>query len=217
MTSLQNNRDVSLDALKMVLICLVIYAHIPLLDGFLHGQSIECNAFMWHSVKGIYAFHMPLFVLLSGYFTKRKPLKLQFNSSVKLLRLFVTFHCIDLLLQCCKDGVLPTFHDLIYPSFALWYLLCLFYWRMLVAVLSDRFNRNSLIFASLVASLLVGFVPIKGEMGFQRFFSFMPYFFIGHYHGKDMMEFIRVVSKKITPHIASVSIGNIGFDNPCII
>lgn len=57
------NRDYSLDALKMILIILVIYAHIPLLNGLIPiGANVECDALTWHSVKGIYAFHMPLFV-----------------------------------------------------------------------------------------------------------------------------------------------------------
>ncbi len=47
------NRDYSLDALKMILIILVIYAHIPLLNGLIPiGANVECDALTWHSVKG---------------------------------------------------------------------------------------------------------------------------------------------------------------------
>ena len=95
------NRDYSLDALKMILIILVIYAHIPLLNGLIPiGANVECDALTWHSVKGIYAFHMPLFVFLSGYLTKRKLLAVQFGKSQKLIKLFVVFHIVDLVLRC---------------------------------------------------------------------------------------------------------------------
>ncbi len=192
-------REYSLDALKMMLITLVIFAHIPLLDGFIPGSDVEIDALTWHSVKGIYAFHMPLFVLLSGYFTRRKEIKMQWVSSVKLIRLFVVFHVIDLSLQSLASGQMPTWHDIIYPSFALWYLLCLFYWRMLISVLPATLDRTMLVAVSVVVSLVIGFVPIRGEMGFHRFFSFMPYFFIGHYYGKELMQKLDNIAVRITP------------------
>ena len=192
-------REYSLDALKMMLITLVIYAHIPLLGGFMPVGNVEIDALTWHSVKGIYAFHMPLFVLLSGYFTRRKEAGAQWKGSLKLLRLFVLFHIIDLALQSGTSGQMPTWHDIIYPSFALWYLLCLFYWRMLISILPARIDHRMLVAISVVASLLVGFVPIRGEMGFHRFFSFMPYFFIGHYYGKELMQMVEKVAVNLTP------------------
>ncbi len=121
------NRDYSLDALKMILIILVIYAHIPLLNGLIPiGANVECDALTWHSVKGIYAFHMPLFVFLSGYLTKRKLLAVQFGKSQKLIKLFVVFHIVDLVLKWIVAGVRHSLHGIVCPSFALWYLLCLF-------------------------------------------------------------------------------------------
>lgn len=192
-------RDYSLDALKMMLITLVIYAHIPLLDGFMPGSNVEMDALTWRSVKGIYAFHMPLFVLLSGYFTRRKEAGMQWKGSLKLLRLFVLFHVIDLALQSGTSGQIPTWQDIIYPSFALWYLLCLFYWRMLISILPARIDHLMLVAISVVASLLVGFVPIRGEMGFHRFFSLMPYFFVGHYYGKWLVQIAENMAVKLTP------------------
>lgn len=65
-------RNYKLDALKMCLIISVIFGHIPLLAGFidLHLPS-NYDLLTMHAMKGIYAFHMPLFVLISGYFTRR--------------------------------------------------------------------------------------------------------------------------------------------------
>ena len=201
-----SQREYSLDALKMVLIALVIYAHIPLLGGLMPAGDIEIDAMTWHSVKGIYSFHMPLFVLLSGYFTRRKDVRSQWKGSVKLLKLFVFFQVVDLALKGLSVGQFPTLHDCICPSFALWYLLCLFYWRMLISLLPATLDRRLLVIGSIVISLLIGFVPIRGELGFQRFFSFMPYFFIGHYYGEWLMQKIDSLILRLTPPLLLVCI-----------
>lgn len=47
------HRDYCIDALKMLLIALVIYGHIPLLDGLINeGVSIECDSITWSAVRG---------------------------------------------------------------------------------------------------------------------------------------------------------------------
>lgn len=196
---MESVREYSLDALKMFLIVLVIYAHIPLLDGFIPMRGIQLDALTWHSVKGIYSFHMPLFVLLSGYFTRRKDVQSQWKGSVKLLKLFVCFHIVDLTLKSLSIGQFPTLYNCICPSFALWFLLCLFYWRMLISLLPETLDRRFLVMGSVVISLLIGFVPIRNEMGIHRFFSFMPYFFIGHYYGHELMQKIDNHTLKIAP------------------
>ena len=93
-------RNYKLDALKMCLIISVIFGHIPLLAGFidLHLPS-NYDLLTMHAMKGIYAFHMPLFVLISGYFTRRQPLRAQFKKSLRLLRLFIVFQVIDILIR----------------------------------------------------------------------------------------------------------------------
>lgn len=201
---LNKKRDYNIDALKMMLIILVIYAHIPLLDGFVHnGVVVECDKYTWALVKGIYAFHMPLFVLISGYFSKSKTAAEQFLKSINFLKIFVVFHIVDLYINWCYSGMRPSLHDMIYPSFALWYLLCLFYWRMLISIIPPKWNAKWVLLSSIVFSISIGFVPIHGEMGFHRFFSFMPYFMIGHYYGKKIIAFVEAKIASITPpHIA---------------
>lgn len=198
-------RDYCLDALKMILVILVIYAHIPLLDGLAPlCTSVELDSMTWHSVKGIYAFHMPLFVFLSGYFTRKKNLRSQLVDSSKLIKLFLVFQIIDLVVKCIFTRALPSVHDCIIPGFALWYLLCLFYWRILIAIIPQKIDGNIVIVLSFILSLLIGFVPVGGELGFQRCFSFLPYFCIGHYYGKSIMEKCTSLACKFTPHNCAV-------------
>lgn len=193
-------RDYKLDSVKMILIILVIFAHIPLLGGLLNiGLPTDYSSVYMHTVMGIYAFHMPLFVLLSGYFTKRKSISKQFQSSKNLLRLFLIFQSVDLGIQVLSYQDIPSLYRCINPGFALWYLLCLFYWRILVCIIPQNIVPKIVIIISVAISLLVGFTPIRGEFGLHRFFSFMPYFMIGYYYGDKLQYMIKKILKIPSP------------------
>lgn len=175
----------------MCLIISVIFGHIPLLGGFidLHLPS-DYDFLTMHAVKGIYAFHMPLFVLISGYFTRQQPLKVQFKKSLRLLRLFIVFLVIDILIRHVFMGETFSLGRQLYPCFALWYLLCLFYWRILLSVIPQKWNPKWIVAISFLISISVGFTNISGILGLHRFFSFMPYFMIGHYYGTMILQYI---------------------------
>lgn len=201
-------RNHKLDAVKMFLIICVIFAHVPLLNGFLDiGLPEKYDLITKVSVRGIYAFHMPLFVLLSGYFTKKKALKEQFRGSLKLIKLFLIFHVVDLVITAYAYEKLPSISDIFYPSFALWYLLCLFYWRLLISALPGNWEPKWILLAAIFLSLAIGFTPIRGHLGLHRFFSFMPYFIIGHYYGRNVLNFIEnKLVTALTPPLWKITI-----------
>lgn len=182
----------------MFLITLVIFGHIPLLNGFLNLYLPSSYDFMTlHAMKGIYAFHMPLFVLISGYLTKKLPLRIQFNKSLRLVRLFILFQFIDIFIRYIFMRKAFSLSDCLYPCFALWYLLCLFYWRMLLSVIPQKWNPKCIVIISFLISIAIGFTKIDGVMGLHRFFSFIPYFMIGHYYGSKILQSID--NKIFTP------------------
>lgn len=61
-------RNKSLDSLKFVLIILVVLGHF--LEPSRYSNKLSCDLY-----SVIYAFHMPLFIMLSGYFTKTCTIK----------------------------------------------------------------------------------------------------------------------------------------------
>lgn len=184
----------------MFLTISVIFGHIPLLNGFLDLYLPDEYDFLtMHTMKGIYAFHMPLFVLISGYFTKRQPLVTQFIKSLRLLRLFIIFQIIDIFIRYIFMRETFSLGHCLYPCFALWYLLCLFYWRMLLSIIPQKWNPKWIVAISFLISIAVGFTKINGFMGLHRFFSFMPYFTIGHYYGSKVFQFID--NKIATSHL----------------
>ncbi|MBO4918303.1 MAG: acyltransferase family protein [Bacteroidales bacterium] len=159
------------DNLKGILIALVVLGH----TGTAMGDR-------WLSV--IYAFHMPLFVFVSGFFSRKRDNF--WESTRKLIILYLLFNTIYLLLDIIPaltgGGNILTFKRLLTPSFALWYILSLIFWRILVQLLPERaFNRSSIVIViSILLSLIVGFVPIGTPLTFQRTFVFLPFFMTGY-------------------------------------
>ena len=186
-----------MDALKFILITLVIMGHVPLIDGLIGtGWMYKCDKLSYHTMTAIYAFHMPLFVFLSGLFTKQYGWINQFGKSKKLIILFLLFQSIDLIMALFIEQNGLTLRRIVTPCFALWYLVDLFYWRMMTSMLNRR-DRQTTLFVSIALSLLAGYIPIGSEFGFQRFFSFMPYFVVGHYYGQEILA--RINKIQVTP------------------
>lgn len=110
-------RDRNLDALKFFLICLVVLGHISYND---HGLRVD---------RIIYSFHMPLFVMISGYFTHSQEFRHFMRSSFKLLALYLIFQTLNLLFNHFVIGSSFEIRYYLNPAIGLWYLLCLFLWR----------------------------------------------------------------------------------------
>lgn len=68
------------------------------------------------------------------------------------------------------------------PSGALWYILSLAFWRVLLHLIPIRENKAAwIIVIACGISLLSGFIPLGRELSFQRTFAFFPYFLLGYY------------------------------------
>ncbi len=152
------------DNLKGILIALVVLGH----TGTALGDK-------WLSV--IYAFHMPLFVFVSGYFSRKKDSF--WDSTKRLIILYLIFNTAYILLDIALGESL-TFRRVLTPSFALWYILSLIIWRMLIQILPDKAlsSPTLVIPMSVLLALAAGFIPIGTPMSFQRTFVFLPFFYI---------------------------------------
>ncbi len=80
-----------------------------------------------------------------------------------------------------------TINRLLTPSFALWYILVLIYWRVILQVLPQKWidKKWLVILATLLISIGAGFVPLGTQMSFQRACGFLPFFFVGYYARQD--------------------------------
>lgn len=78
-------------------------------------------------------------------------------------------------------------HRLLSPAFALWYILSLIYWRIILQLIPQRvLDKKILVMAlALMVSISAGFVPVGGELSFQRACTFFPFFMLGYYARQD--------------------------------
>lgn len=153
------------DNLKGLLILLVVLGHyveyaMPLMPSLSR---------VW---TAIYSFHMPAFVLVSGYFlgkSKRNPVE----RIPKVLGLYVLMQVLY--------AIRPFFYgkgvnvELAFPKYGCWFLLFLAYGYVLAYFL--KIEKKQWIFAgTLAAALLIGFDTSVGrEWGIGQSFYFMPY------------------------------------------
>lgn len=166
-------RDPFWDTLKAMLIVLVVLGH----TGTAMGDK-------WLSV--IYAFHMPLFIFISGYFSKKQSFSIFGGGNKRLIILFLIFNTVYLALDVALGGGIGL-HRLMSPAFALWYILSLIYWRMILQLIPlNVLDKKMLVMSlALMVSLGAGFIPVGGELSFQRACTFFPFFMLGYYAKQD--------------------------------
>lgn len=169
--SIASGRNPFWDTIKAVLICLVVIGHT--------GTALNRGL-----LSVIYAFHMPLFVFVSGYFSRKKNHKAFWVGIRRLLVIYFVFDILYLGLDFVLGETLSV-KRLLTPSFALWYILSLVYWKSLVQFLpnwlfSSRLARGGIIVLSFVIAIVAGFVPVDTVMSFQRSCVFLPFFVLGY-------------------------------------
>ncbi len=155
------------DMAKGVCILLMLYAHMPIDSGIR---------------RIIFSFHMPAFMLLSGYFTKNRPWKNFFKSTFKGLllpyfgiELIVAFvrvwrywlyigidfdAAIELIRMQVKTAVLGmSFSSTIFTDvtsvFVIWFVICLFFARMLFIAILKISREKEWLTAILVAAVTI--------------------------------------------------------------
>lgn len=169
-------RDSKLDGLKFVLIVLVVLGHLSYEEW-----RLEFTRF-------IYSFHMPLFVLLSGYLTTRES---EFGKRFKWVLSTLGIYILSQWSMC-----LYTFLQqyLIHGHFGsveagellgmipcpfLWYLLSLIFWRVVAWVMLDKISDGSVLTMSIIVAVVSGCIPVSRVFSFQRTFAFFPMFCAG--------------------------------------
>jgi fucose 4-O-acetylase-like acetyltransferase len=163
-------RDPFFDNAKFLLIVLVVVGHnwFPLIG---HSRAVKA-AYMV-----VYAFHMPAFILLSGYFSRNfeaRPDQVRKLVKTVLLPYFI-FQLMYLVVVAKTDGT-PVNLDLTHPSYLLWFLMALFVWR-LTTPLWRAVPRPVL--AAAVVSVCAGLMNPTLYFSLGRILEFLPWFVAG--------------------------------------
>ncbi|MFW5736554.1 MAG: acyltransferase family protein [Halanaerobium sp.] len=165
------------DNAKFILISLVLVGHFfePILEQDALARSLYIL---------IYTFHMPAFIFIAGYFTK---LNSDFRFYlIKNIRKLIIPYFIFQLLYLIFNSVLNysnfpfTFKK---PFWILWFLLSLFFWRLILYLLNkSKIPPAAILAAALVISLLAGFFDTFGRFySTSRTAVFFPFFMLGYY------------------------------------
>jgi len=180
-------RDDIWDNYKGVLIFLVVFAH------FLYSFYLKYPRSLLNKiVVFIYTFHMPAFVICSGYFSKSNNSKSK-KSLSKLIIQYIIFDSSLMLYHYYMNNEYP---NIFIPKNSYWYLISLIFWRMIIPFLE---NESFLIIKSFFFALIVGYSPsfTMETLSFKRNFAFFPFFVLGYYFKKEDFKKIRNITQKI--------------------
>ena len=169
-------RDNYFDFARAVLIFFVIFGHLS--EGFWRIKP-EKYIFLKQIWMVIYYFHIPAFAMISGYLSGRK------GRSPNVEKLFISLILPYIFFQVLyrfyffKSNNMPDFsvHLFSEPYAHLWYLMSLFFWRMLLPFfLNIRFAFIMTLFLG-IFSILMPDASLFLSVG--RTIRFFPYFFLG--------------------------------------
>ena len=183
-------RDGKMDNLKGILIIMVVLGHMTeLLLPTGEGGIVY---------RLIYAFHMPAFIFISGYFAHFDIKKLLRNMLWPYLVFQLLYIFFDrLILQ--NDAAIT----LIRPYWIMWYIFAMMVWSLLLPLFThwkNRYIRLLLFLLSVAVSLISGFTDRIGlDFSLERICVYLPFFILGSYFSDmDLADFykrhIKVIS-----------------------
>lgn len=179
---MEKERDYYFDNVKAVLIFLVVLGHFLLP---IHGKS-----FLVVIKRLIYVFHMPLFVFISGYFAKNiyKDGQFNFKKILYLIKAYILFVvAIQAVYAICG---FRSFREINFfsQSGAPWYLFAMIVWYLLIPVVR-RFSPLPVLAVSVVLALAAGYFKEIGDfLCLSRILVFGPFFFLGYYMEKPVLD-----------------------------
>lgn len=181
----QSKRSKYFDNAKLILIFLVVFGHVI-------SPLKEKDGVLFTLYTFIYLFHMPAFILISGYFSKGFAKKGHFLKTVK--KILIPYFIFQLLYSVFYylNGNENTFHfDLFQPNWSLWFLLSLFFWNCLLYLFARLKWRG--VFLAITIGVAIGYIDQIGSfLSLSRTFVFFPYFLIGYLlNGEQLKGLIK--------------------------
>lgn len=157
------------DNAKAMLIFLVVFGHFIVQRGEV-GEGLY-----WL----IYSFHMPAFIFIAGYFTKKETWKATFTSVIgQFLLPYLIFQSVyNLYNYYLFDINMNALFG--YANFALWFLLAMVYWKVTLQIII-RWKWTIIPFIILYLSHRFFIEDLK-YLAVGRAITFSLFFYLGHF------------------------------------
>ncbi|GAA4493531.1 acyltransferase family protein [Actinoallomurus oryzae] len=174
-------RDPFFDNAKFFAILLVVAGHII--------QNLRDVHFAHALYLFVYTFHMPVFIVITGYFTRRftfaggKARKLLTNVAVPYFVFETAYSTYHWAVGHSKFEL-----SLLDPYYLTWFLMALFAWRLSTPVWQQiRFP----IAVAVVISLLSGMSQLPGTLEMNRVFGLVPFYVLGLFLKPQHFEILK--------------------------
>lgn len=187
------------DNLKFLLIIFVVIGH--------YTQQFRAdNEILQRIYVFIYSFHMPIFIFVTGLFSKKA---VDEKNIKKALPYLTCFFATTLILFITKAllGWAPVF-ELFSPSGISWYLMSMFFMFLITMLIKD-YKPQYIFVLSLIIGVMCGFVQTENSDFFtwMRTLTFYPFFCLGYISDREKIEkATNKISIKITAVIFFVAI-----------
>lgn len=178
-------RESYFDNAKFILIFLVVFGH--LMQSFITEYTSIRVLYIY-----IYTFHMPAFVLISGFFAKsfHKPGYI-IKMTKKLILPYVFFQCVYSVFYYFLLGKSSFSIEFFAPEWSLWFLLSLFFWNVMLFVFAKLTPCIAMPIA-IIIGLSAGYVDqIDGYLSLSRTLVFFPFFLAGYYLTKRHFQYLQ--------------------------
>lgn len=161
------------DNIKMLLIFLVVLGHTIAFTQWAGDTSLLCV------YNCIYSFHMPLFVFISGYFSKRITCPRKKDIEI-LLYPYLVFQVLNVFYVRYIEHNSASW-NLFIPLHQNWYILALFIWRLIIPYF-QYVNKWVGIAIALGLSLIFSKYQVPDNLFVLNYvFVFLPFFVLGYY------------------------------------
>lgn len=172
------SRNYFLDNYKALLIVLVVIGH------FIE-PCYENNIFLTILKWSIFSFHMPAFIFISGFFSKK-----EICLGKLIQKLVIPYFVFELLYYLLYVFVIhkETGLYLNRPKFSLWYLMSLFFWRIITPYVK-KIPGN--LFIAITGGLLIGLTQLGNFFSIPRTLFFYPFFLAGYYFQEEWFRSVR--------------------------
>lgn len=187
-----STRNAYFDNAKFVLIFLVVFGHMisP------YRTDSEGMLSIYHF---IFIFHMPVFILLAGYFSKNFHKKGYYKKIfTKVAIPYLAFQTIyTFYYSALYTNETYTLQYLV-PRWAMWFLLSLIFWKLMLPFFA-KFPMWISMTVSILLGVGIGFVNIDGFekiLSISRMFVFFPFFLMGYYLSQREEPFKNLLTAK---------------------